>query len=145
MTTIAWDGYTLAADKRSIYDGVNQIVTKIHRAGDCLVGGSGEFAFILAMIEWVKAGRNPADFPDHQRNEKDWQPTMVVDARGTCWLYERTPQPIRWERRFAAIGSGKHYAIAAMHLGENAANAVKLASIYDAGTGDGVDVLGLAA
>lgn len=141
MTTIAWDGRTLAADKRCVYGEVVNIVTKIHRAGDCLVGGSGEFAFILAMVEWVRGGRKDSEFPADQRNKDEWQPVLVIDREGRMHLYERTCHPIRWERRFGAIGSGKAYAIAAMHLGLSAEDAVAVACEYDPGSGNGIDVL----
>ena len=57
MTCIAWDGKTLAADKRAIYGGTITTLTKIRRIGDLMVGGSGESSFIGAMVEWVKNGR----------------------------------------------------------------------------------------
>lgn len=143
MTTIAFDGRTMAADKRSVYDGCIHIVTKIFRAGDCLVGGSGEFAFILAMVEWARLGRDPAQFPASQRDKNDWQPTMVVEPNGRILLYERTPHPIQWERRFGAIGSGKQYAMAAMLLGYTAREAIDVAAQLDPGTGNGIDYLPL--
>ena len=38
MTVIAWDGHTLAADKRSVSGGgIARTVTKIQRHGDCLI------------------------------------------------------------------------------------------------------------
>lgn len=143
MTVIAWDGRTLAADKRSDYGGCIQMVTKIHRAGGCLVGGAGEFSFILAMVEWVRNGRDPAQFPAHQRDKDDWQPTLVIEPDGRPALYERTPYPIRWERPFGAIGSGKQYALAAMRLGHDARMAVAVASEFCPGCGNGIDALTL--
>ncbi len=131
----------MAADKRCVYGDVVQPVTKIHQAGDCLVGGAGEFAFILAVIEWVRAGRRLDEFPAHQRDKNDWQPVMVIDCDKRMLLYERTPHPIVWERGFGAIGSGKQYAIAAMHMGASAKDAVAVACEYDPGSGNGIDVL----
>ena len=106
MTVIAWDGRTLAADKRIDYGGCIQVVTKIHRAGGCLVGGSGELSFVLGMVEWVRNGRDPSQLPASQRDKDDWQPTLVIEPSGRALMYERTPHPIRWEREFGAIGSG---------------------------------------
>lgn len=145
MTTIAWDGRTLAADKRAEYGGCIQVVTKIFRAGDCLVGGAGEASFILAMVEWVRAGRAAHEFPSSQRDKDDWQPVLVVEPNGLAMVYERTPHPIRWERPFGAVGSGKQFAMAAMHCGKTAQEAVAVASEFDCGTGNGVDVLSLKA
>jgi len=145
MTVIAWDGRTLAADKRSDYGGCINVVTKIFRAGDCLVGGAGELSFILAVVEWVRNGRDAAQFPAHQRDKDDWQPVLVVEPSGQAVVYERTPYPIRWEQRFGAIGSGKQFALAAMHLGRTAAEAVAVASHFCPGCGNGCDTLELGA
>jgi len=143
MTVIAWDGRTLAADKRSDYGGCIQVVTKIHRAGGCLVGGSGELSFVLGMVEWVRNGRDPSQFPASQRDKDDWQPTLVIEPSGRALMYERTPHPIRWEREFGAIGSGKQYALAAMRCGKTAAEAVAIASEFCPGCGNGIDALAL--
>lgn len=145
MTVIAWDGRTLAADKRSCSGTVYNIVTKIHRVGNVLVGTSGDLAFALAMIDWVAKGRDPAAFPSHQRTKDDWQPTLVIEQDGTTSFYEQTPFPIRWERPFAAIGSGREYALAALHLGKTAAEAVAVACEFDPGCGNGIDTLTLEA
>lgn len=141
MTTIAWDGKMLAADKRSMYGGCINVVTKIWAVRGCLVGGAGELAFIFPMVEWVAGGRDMAAFPSSQRDKDDWQPVMVIDPGGRCLIYERTPHPIMWERGFGAIGSGKQYALAAMQCGKSAAEAVQVASLFDHQTGNGVDVL----
>lgn len=143
MTVIAWDGETLAADKRCCVGGLVRTVTKIHRVGDVLVGGSGDLAFVAQMVEWVRGGRKPEAYPADQRHKDDWQPCIVIEADGTPAIYERTPHPIRYEDRFCAIGSGRDYAMAAMHLGKTAREAVEVACALDAGCGNGVDELDL--
>lgn len=143
MTCIAWDGMTLAADKRSCGGSLINTVTKIHRVGDVLVGGSGEVAFIGQMIAWVRMGRDPAAFPASQSNKEDWQPLLVIEKDGTTSIYERTPFPIRYEQRHVAIGSGRDYARAAMHIGLDARQAVQVAIDIDCSCGNGIDVLEL--
>ena len=141
MTCIAWDGRTLAADKRACLGGLVNTMTKIHRIGDLLVGGSGETSFIWTMIEWVRAGRNVADFPKSQGDKDDWQPMLVIESGGQILLYERTPYPCRYEQSVFAIGSGRDFARAAMHLGKSAREAVEVACALDAGCGNGIDTL----
>jgi len=143
MTCIAWDGKTLAADKRACYDGMICTVTKIFRVGDVLVGGSGDLVYVLAMVEWVRAGRITSDFPAEQRSKDDWQPVLVIEPDGTLSLYERTPYPVRYEQRFMAIGSGREFARAAMHLGCTSEEAVGVAMALDSGCGNGIDLLEL--
>lgn len=144
MTCIAWDGQTLAADKRVCYGVLIRTVTKIHRVGDVLVGGSGSLSFILAMVEWVRRGRDPLLFPPTQSSREDWQPFLVIERDGSSSLYERTPFPIRYEGPHAAIGSGSEFAMAAMYLGRTAREAVEVACALDSGCGNGIDTLALA-
>jgi 20S proteasome alpha/beta subunit len=143
MTCIAWDGKTLAADKRACSGQMISVVTKIWRLGDVLFAGSGDPSFVYQMREWVRAGRVVADFPVSQRDEDDWQPCLVIEADGTPSLYERTPYPVRLENRFVAIGSGREYARAAMQLGHGALEAVRVACELDPNCGSGIDALEL--
>lgn len=144
MTAIAWDGRSLAADRLANTGGLRGSVTKIFRAGELLVGGSGDFAFVLAMVGWVQRGRDPAAFPEHQKNKDDWQPILVIEKSAPIQLYDRTPFPVRFEQRSIAIGSGRDFAMAAMYLGRSAKEAVEVAIALDVGCGGPVDVLELA-
>lgn len=145
MTVIAWDSKTLAADKLCVYGNTKTIVTKIHRMpGGELVGCAGDLTFCLALIEWVKQGRKPVDFPTHGRDKDDWQPLLVIETDGSPSFYERTPYPVRYEQRNVAFGSGKEYALAAMHLGKTAREAVAVAIELTSTCGMGIDELRLA-
>ena len=141
MTCIAFDGVTLAADKRACYGTTITTVTKIRRIGDLLVGGAGESSFIGAMLDWIEKGRDPATLPKTQADKDDWQPVLVIEADGTTSLYERTAHPIRHEQQHIAIGSGREYAMAAMYLGCTAKDAVAVAIALDSTCGNGIDTL----
>lgn len=143
MTCIAWDGKALAADKRATCGGMICTVTKIFKVDNLLVGGAGELPFVLAMVEWVRNGRKAEAFPVDQRGDKDWQPVLVIEADSTPSLYERTPFPVRYEQPHIAIGSGREFARAAMHLGKSAREAVEVASALDVNCGNGIDTLTL--
>lgn len=143
MTCIAWDGKTLAADKRSCENGIIGTVTKIHRVNGSLVGGSGANAFISQMIQWVRDGRKVKDFPDAQRDKDDWQPFLLIETDGRIAFYDRTPYPTWFEQQHYAIGSGRELARAAMYLGKTAREAVEVACALDCGCGNGIDVLEL--
>lgn len=143
MTVIAWDGKTLAADRQASYGGMICTVTKIHRVGDLLVGGSGELPFVLEMVEWVRAGRIAADFPASQRSKEDWQSVLVVERDGSTSLYERTPYPVRYAQQAVVIGSGREFARAALHLGFDSVKAVETAIALSDGCGIGIDTLEL--
>ena len=144
MTTIAYKNGILAADKQAQYGTFAHPVCKIRRLKDgSIAGGSGEVAFIQQMFEWLDAGADPAAFPTDQRDKEDWQPILVVRPDGRIQVYERTPYPVESESPIFAIGSGRDYALMAMHLGKSAPEAVELASRFDRGTGSQVDTLTL--
>ncbi|SOD42382.1 hypothetical protein [Nitrosovibrio sp. Nv4] len=138
MTVIAWDGRTLAADKRSINSGLARTVTKIYRVGDSVVAIAGNLDQGLLMVEWVRNGCNPETFPGSQRDKDDWATVVVADANGVR-SYERTPYPIAVEDKFWAAGSGRDFALAAMHLGKSAIEAVQVACVFQSDCGNGCD------
>jgi hypothetical protein len=118
-------------------------VTKIFRVPDGLVGFAGDGSRALALLEWFRAGRKVADYPDFQKGD-DAVGCLFVDLDGIPWGYHHTAYPERHEDRFDAIGSGRDYALAAMYLGHPAEKAVEVACALDNGCGNGIDVLELA-
>jgi hypothetical protein len=139
VTVIAWDGATLAADKRAENSGHAYSVTKIFDCGDALVGVCGHFARGLAMMQWWKDGRDPAKFPEER--DGDWATLLVVHRSGLIERFESRPTPIPVEAPFHAAGSGRDFAIMAMHLGHDAVKAVELTCELTVECGNGVDSL----
>lgn len=140
MTVIAWDGRTLAADKRVSFQGLSSTTTKISRANGCLVAMCGDGTAAEQMLEWFRAGAMPGNFPKCQRSV-DWASLLVIVPDGKIHKYERGPKPIIIEDQFHAIGAGRDFAIAAMHCGKTAAEAVAIACIYENSCGNGIDTL----
>lgn len=143
MTCIAFDGKTLAADKRFTFACVSRTTTKIFRLPDgrlAAIAGDGASGF--ETIEWIKAGSDPEKFPACQRN-RDSRATVTIFGKDGVWLYESEPTPAPIEDRFFADGSGRDYAMAAMHCGKTAREAVEIACLFDHGCGNGIDVLEL--
>lgn len=141
MSVIAWDGATLAADKRGSGGTSILTTTKIFRINDCLVGYTGQLVFGEQILAWFKAGENIADFPPSQRDKDDWALLLVVRPDGKLQIYERTPYPATYEDKLFAVGSGADYALAAMHCGKTAAEAVALTNLLNSSCGNGVDIL----
>ena len=141
MTIIAWDGKTLAADKRAIY-GSNKCgkVTKIFRWEGGLCGASGSMEQGMQLVSWLQKGADPEEFPEFEEKENEF---LVVHNDGRVAYYESTPTPLWFENDFQAIGSGKEYALAAMYMGQDAAKAVEVACALDAYCGNGIDTLDL--
>lgn len=141
MTCIAWDGRTLAADKRTSFGGLHATTSKVHRVGDALVAGCGTTALIAEMLWWLRDGADPAKFPAQQRDSKESVSLLVVRSGQPLLQYETTPWPLVIENMQWAIGSGRDFAMMAMHLGKSAAEAVELTAHFCHDCGNGVDVL----
>ncbi len=140
MTVIAYDGYTLAADKQATGGGMKRSITKVFRVGDLAVGFAGASSQSMQMLEWVRAGRRPELFPDSQRDKDDWAGVVVIEG-GRVLVYERTPYPILFEDPVFAYGSGRDFALAAMFLGVDARKAVAVACQFDDSCGMGIDAI----
>jgi len=140
MTVIAWDGTTLAADKQMSCGNTTSIVTKIcyvpeHRA---IVGACGSIAQLQEFLAWFKNGQKIDNYPKNMNNKDEFASGIAI--KDDCaYLYQESPYPTYIESPFFAIGSGRDFAIAAMHCGKTAKEAVEIASLYDAYCENGVD------
>ena len=141
MSVIAFDGRTMAADKRACLGTMTRTTTKIFRVGDSLCAYSGDAAGGEEMLAWFKNGAKPESYPASQRGD-DWSGLLVV-RQGEILKYERSHHPVRFEDKFFAIGCGRDFALAAMHLGHDARTAVEVAIALDSGCGNGIDTLEL--
>jgi ATP-dependent protease HslVU (ClpYQ) peptidase subunit len=144
VTVIAFDGKTLAADKQSTSSGMISRVTKIQRIRGHLVGGSGDAPAVNEHKDWFERGADPKEFPASLRADTFPSFLLVVTPDGRLLTYENGPFPIQLEDKHYAIGSGRDYALAAMHLGRTAVEAVQVAIDLCDGCGCGIDTLELA-
>jgi len=143
VTTIAWDGRTMAAD-RQINAGntpLRSLQPKVLRINDpdgrpCLIGFSGSVYMYRAWLHWLSGGDEP-----RWREDDHWS-LLLIDHSGYAWV--RASFSNGWAphgRRVWAIGSGCDYALGAMYAGASAERAVIIASKLDVNTGFGVDVV----
>lgn len=146
MTTIAWDGRTLAADKQSTdSSGLMTTVTKIWRIDDYLFGATGSSPAIQEFKHWISNGADPKDFPSNIRPDTPWSVhAIVISAEQGIRVFENSAFAFTVERTRHAMGSGRDFALGAMRCGKSAVQAVEIASEFDCGTGQGVDTLTLA-
>jgi len=142
MTTIAWDGRRLAADRRLTIDDGRMVLadTKIHKLPDGRYAAAAGNAVLGAMtIEWLAdADRDPDEFP--VSSDGDTVEVLVLHPGfpPRLEIYVGSPTPIRLSPQIYALGSGAPYALAAMHCGKSAPEAIEVAAVFDSGTGGGV-------
>jgi hypothetical protein len=132
MTTIAWDGTLLAADRLGDSGGFAFEVSKIFELGDGrILGIAGDYA----------VGSQIADYLAGVGERPDFEPVMfegILVEDGEAYLLQSRLVPIPVKAPHA-IGSGRDYAIAAMRMGGSAIYAVEVASEYDPESGFGVE------
>lgn len=139
LTVIAWDGTTLAADKRMNNLGWGHTTTKIQRLGnDMLAASMGDHGATERVLAWIRAGRDPEKWPDIA---DDSGHVLLFHRDGRVERFENGPYPALIEDRCVAGGHGRDYALAAMYLGCDAVRAVEVASALDVYCGHGVDTL----
>ena len=98
----------------------------------------GNYADTCTFVEWCRAGMNRHKLPEFRFFGDDFKPSF----RALVWSPERAlvewteqfqPMPVLDD--FYAIGSGDMAAMAAMHMGATAGQAVEVAAKVDLGTG----------
>jgi hypothetical protein len=136
VTTCAWDGKTLAADTRANSGGMPYQTLKVYKLSDGrLYAGCGAAEDLQAVRIWLESGGDkptPKDFVG-----------LVIGPNRQWSRYEDKLVPIPVQNSFHAVGSGRDYAIAAMHLGKTAREAVELACLYDIYTGSPITEVSL--
>lgn len=140
MTTIAFDGVTLAADSQIGGHYLNQITyPKIIRVKDGYIGWAGNVQDVQCAVKWFKAGADPEKAP-----KGDWT-FVFVDSARRAHEYERHPDhpdvdihPVECNIPYA-LGTGAQLAIGAMKAGACAAQAVNIAIECDKHSGGEVD------
>lgn len=117
-------------------------ITKVFKINGSLIGFSGASDVAAAILRWFEGGCSDDDWPELQYENTDCN-VLVVSPDGVVKVYERYPIPIVMEQDFHAIGSGRDFALAALHLGHDPVTAVRVASELDSYTGGGIDVVSL--
>lgn len=134
MTTICWDGKTLAADSQA-HTTFKSRIRKLYRLPDgAIFGAAGLVQEALAVLAWLEGGEKPGDL-------ENFEGLIVTEAGASVIGMRLMREPVL--EPFYAIGSGAHFALAAMALGASAVEAVRIASRFDPGTGGRVESMRL--
>lgn len=141
MSVVAFDGQSVAADRKASDNGTAFTTTKIFQEGDAILGMVGTAAGTQAMRAWFRAGCPAADFPNKGVDER-WQTLMAVFRKdGPVMVYDMFPIPGVFSDRLFAMGSGRDLALGAMYAGASAKDAVNIAGQLENSCGMGTDVL----
>lgn len=129
MTTVCFDGETLASDSRMHGDKeyYQDNCKKIFKVGASYIGIAGDVSEGLLFLRWRK---------DMTKEKPEL--TDAFDA-----LEIKDGIAYQWDKylillelgKTAAIGSGCQFAIAAMECGKTAKEAIEVAKKFDSGTG----------
>lgn len=132
MTTIAYDGKTLATDSLTTAgDTAFGSSKKIHKLKDGWVALCGDVSWELDVIAWLNGGPTPV------LGENDNVGGLVIRKKGEVFEFGRNLRLfhacVPW-----AGGSGESFALAALSLGYNAEQAVELACKLDIRSGGAI-------
>lgn len=139
MTTVAWDGKTLAADSQMTSGAIRSRAVKIVRSPNgFLAAGAGEWNSIVPWLRWVEGGMIPEEQPDSLHAKSH---VIIIDPKGKAFTFEGSTTRLPLLDKFWALGSGTELALGAMAMGADARTAVKVAAKFDVYTGGRIVVL----
>jgi hypothetical protein len=137
MTTIAWDGRTLCADKQLTANGVRYVTTKAHRLKDgSLFASCGDLENNAHVLRYLNG---ECDKPALDRD--DSFDGILVKPDGSAYLLNRKLHEVLIESPCFSTGSGRDFALLAMRQGKTAREAVEIAAEFDIWTGMGITEL----
>lgn len=151
MTTVAYKDGTLAADSRAtLTDGTMsnrtvklwKIVSKVDPVkGRVILAIAGDLYGGLLFHDWLKAGNEPNL---HGRGVEDGTDfDALILHRSGLYAANRLCRVEKITEPYWAIGSGRLAAMTAMYCGKKAPEAVKIAGLFDPGTGGRIVVMTL--
>lgn len=143
MTTIAFDGKTLAADRCSWSGATRRAVRKVFKLSapdgrQFLIAFCGDGSFALAVLVWM---RNQGEKPKCQDFGVDPinQFAIVIDEKCRIWSLSANLTYSRFYERIMALGGGQEFAWGALEAGASAKRAVEIAIKRSDYAGLGVD------
>lgn len=144
MTTIVWDGANriLASDSREVWDehliAKTQKIYELNRK-NCWLATAGSSEMGMLAVHTLNKTINTKEAVFHTSLDvrfKNFNGILIYDCVPYVLLSRFIPLYIH--DKFYALGTGGSYALAAMHMGKNAIEAVKFASKFDCHTDEEV-------
>ena len=144
MTTIAWDGKTLAADRCSWSGGSRRQVRKVFKikmvnGHTYLVAFAGSAEFAHAVMDWMTGKAKTVPDCTAFNVDQDSACAVVIDSKKRVWLLGARLRYMRMLERKFTIGAGQEFAWGALEAGATARRAVMIAMKRSDYAGLGVD------
>lgn len=140
MTVVAWDGKSMAADRRAERMNLFSERKKLFEANGVVYGYSGDLASCLEAEKFFVYGLAPEDLRiDYHKGF-----SFLLYRRKAQTLHSAFNSLVLVEEpvdRFTAIGIGDEFAMGVMAAGFCAETAVSLCNKHIVGCGNGVDVI----
>lgn len=132
MTTIAWDGETLAGDTQRSWGQFTEFVpTKLRRLADgSIFGAAGTVTDIERAVRFIEG----VDITPPKFTEDGFVAIQVRPDKSVVYWNEML-EPILLYRKNFAVGTGGPFAMGAMACGYPAEEAVAVAIELDGGSG----------
>lgn len=151
MTTIAYRDGKIAADSLLTYITESGGARKFRCAKlfkkkvgteqrEVIIATAGESAPALVFVDWYGSG---ADIPETLLYHECDFTCLIIESDGKLYEADKFCRPDEVLEPFYAIGSGSKEALAAMHCGKSAAEAVEIAAKVDLYTGGEIRVMSL--
>lgn len=154
MTTIAWDGKSISADTQSTSGSTvlscptKLIVIREHLEIEgkkiFLVATAGTSGDERHSLKYIRDGGLESGKEMHEQVSST---LLIITTDGYGYVFQKDRDnllPWLWEQPAPyAAGSGRDFALAAMHCGKNSHEAVQIASLLDVYTGGKIDTIAL--
>lgn len=138
MTTIAYKAGIIAADSRETYttDAGGSTVNRCEKLfrkkvgkRDVIIGTAGGSYASMIFVDWYGSGKPPPEVLLDLDLEEDFD-VLILD-HGKVFTCNHLCRPVEVIDPFCAVGSGRKAALAAMHCGRSAREAVRIACLID--------------
>jgi hypothetical protein len=146
MTTLAYDGRVLAADRcvgigisRNRGDAkIRKIVVPGHGRTPYGVGVCGDGFHAIAVLNAIETG---TEFPDPTKYgiEDPSAACAIACRKGKVWLINSNGEWMPIKERVMALGGGFEFAIGALEAGSGAIGAVRIAAKRSNASSHGID------
>jgi ATP-dependent protease HslVU (ClpYQ) peptidase subunit len=130
---------------QATYGNLKRKSSKLHKIKvgklELIIGMCGAVVSGYAMLEWIKKGRKPDDFPfPIQQNPEMGSRTIVGEVgTGKIYYYDQFPVAVPILDPFGAWGAGEDFALGALALNATAREAVEIACRFSVNCGLGIE------